>query len=256
MHSSPIARLVAIAGAALSLSACNALMSPQPLFNEADTAGAPRLKAGVWSDDGCTPQLLRAHAFPCALRYEVTARTVRMSFDDTALGMKPTKAEPTDSREARARKEADAPKRYLLAAGDPPIMQIDFDFGKESGSAKYYVYYAIESGARDRDGRVVEAVIWPVLCGPPAKPKPDKPKTDESKPDDDAPQPGGEGSNDFPPPTDEPFPGVVVTGGGCSTDDRQVVIGAARLSRQIEAQGLPMNRPGGEHVRWIAGRLP
>jgi hypothetical protein len=230
-------RLAALVGAALTLAACNGVTSPEPLFTEADRTGAPTPEPGVWAAKDCTAELALRHAQVCAWRYEVTPTTVRMTFDDDA----PKSAgDASVVPNASKGEEKDEPAPYLLAASDPPIMQL----GGADDDA--YVYFAVKPVSRGHDGRVIEADVWPVLCGPPAKPKSDAELAQLVRED----------PHYVEPPTDAPFPGIKIVGRYCQVRDRRSLINAARASRDVEEETLPPNKPGGKRVHWIASVTP
>lgn len=148
-------RLVLIVACTLALGGCNYVFSEKPLFTAADARGAPQLRPGVWMkpSENCT-------------------------FDKS----QPVKAWPGCAsgmlvRPDRLEDPEDGSKRilYLIAAGDPPVMQIPFnDDPKKPG----YVYGGIEVTKRDGQGRVTEFISWIAQCGPP----PPKPKPGEAHP--------------------------------------------------------------------------
>jgi hypothetical protein len=225
------ARIMVLAGAALTLTACDAVMSRQPLFTAEDSVGAPTLKPGVWADLPCTLELLRQHSHACGIYWEVTSTTVKMALDEEAI-----KQLQSQSKTSRP---PEKPFQYLLSAGDPPILQIDVpDLG--------YEYYGVSPVSHADDDSVVEADYWPVLCGPPAPRKSDAEIASATQ------------SNPWyqPPPTDAPFSGIKVDGGVCETEDRAALMNAAHESRDVESKVIPFNHPGGERVHWITAVAP
>jgi hypothetical protein len=239
---SSIARIGALLAVTLSLAACNSVISGQPIFTDADRANAPLMQPGIWVSQGCTVELTHQHATVCAIRYEVTAQTIRFILDDQAFAHADAPSAPDAAALSQAQVQTDTRFPYLVAAGNPPIVQV----APAGDGDTYFFFYAIEPVATGADGRVVEINMWPVLCGPPAKPESEAELARKRKDD----------SWYVSPPTDKPFPGIEVSGGGCSATDRDAVITAARASRTIENKSIPPNKPGGERLRWIAAAAP
>ena len=106
---------------------------------------------------------------------------------------------------------------YLLVAGDPMVMQIAYTNPAISSEPGAYVFVAIKPTALDSDGRITDAEVWPVLCGPPAPP----------------PRPGAPSADDSPPSIDHPFPGMTLDDVGCIPDGKAALLNAAKASRAL-----------------------
>ena len=182
-------RIVLVIACALALGGCNFVFSRQPLFTEADARGAPKLRPGLWAKPDADCSFDAAKPFKewpgCA-----GAMLVRPDRLDNPEG-------------------GDKSLRYLIAGGDPPIIQVPADDDpKRSG----YVYGGIRITKRDSAGRVTELVSWIVQCGPPPE----------------APGPGEKPKYV----TAQPLPGLVIDekAGMCIASDRDAVRRAAKAS--------------------------
>ena len=152
---------------------CNVVITEKPLLTQADAAGAPPLRPGVWSffhEQGCKIDESRPFAdwSSCA-----GGGIVR---DGEILGHNASKSELEHMP-------------LIIAAGDPRIAQmqikIDVSVGAEakaSGGAQAsasasatttqtgpppYGYLALKPTKFDREGRITAFRFWPVQCGPP-----------------------------------------------------------------------------------------
>jgi len=209
-------RAAALICAAALLGGCNIVVSKVPMFVQADTAGAPQIRPGLWvgEKDDC--------------RYN----------EASAVDKWPDCAEPlmitaTEFRDVGPKAKGQAAP-YLLAAGDPLVLQArpDIDLsagaavsasggGEASASAGVsteggpppYVFLAVHPVAFDGQGRIVRMEQWPVMCGPP----PPEPKSGATKP------------SDFV--TRKPLPGLTIEGQVCTPANKAAVINAARASR-------------------------
>lgn len=149
-------RTVLIALCGLMLTACNMVVSREPLFTQADAAGSAPVKDGWWvspkpTDDGR----------PCTFDLEADAR----DWPPCAEGQLILGGRMIDTE------DGDAPQDFLLTGGDPRIMQIGV---KEQG-LNLYAYGALKVRRKDSAGRMTAFVSWPVECGPPP-PEPKEPK--------------------------------------------------------------------------------
>lgn len=191
-------RVLMIALAGLMASACNLVMSEAPMFGAADVRGA-RLREGVWVE-------VKAD---CAADAAAPLRDLAECADAVVI----RNGQITDASDVK-----DEPIPYLLAAGQPPVMQLQVELKNKAGRpAKLYAYAAFKPVKTDPEGRIVEARRWPVQCGPP----PPKPET----PPDRAPK-----ASDYT--TRSPLPGLTVEPetGVCSPRDQAAVRGAAAAS--------------------------
>lgn len=216
MKALPLRFILTVACLAL-LSACNVVMTKDPLFTQADGAGAPTLRQGVWlffEEPGCKLDESRSFTeWPdCAGGGYVTAGSVRGHKSNA----------PPDQLE-------DTP--FVLAAGDPRIMQlqVDVDLSAQADAnasgdatasastsspvhARPYGYGAVRPTRFDDQGRIIAFTLWPVQCGPP----PPKNKNGE----------------DVAPATLKPLPGIEMKPGDavCSTTSTAALRGAAKAS--------------------------
>lgn len=126
--------------AALTLAACNNISSEAPLFARDDVARTPVLRAGMWGvrKEGCALTASGRQPNGCTPPIEISADLV----GDPAAGGIP----------------------YILSDGSPPVIQLSVP-DQQTRKTTYY-YWAVEPIARDAGGRVTEAWIWPVQCGP------------------------------------------------------------------------------------------
>jgi len=131
----------------LMIAGCSAVTSERPLFDRADAAAAPRLKAGLWAmpEPDC--------------RFD--SRAPRTGWPECAGGMLvgPTSVAGGEGDQPGGYKGA---LQYLLAAGDPPVLQLR-DTDKEGGESPYF-YAGLRPTRLDARGRVVEARVWPAPC--------------------------------------------------------------------------------------------
>ncbi len=208
-------RALAALGVALLLGGCNIVVSKTPVFFAADGAGAPVLKTGLWlgEKDDC-------------------------KFDETqALAKWPDCADPLfigPNQIHGVGAKAGRPQPYLIAAGDPAVIQAQFDINLNTGadasatgnatasasaSAKMegeppYAFLGIHPLIQDAQGRVVRMEEWPVMCGPPPpEPKPNTPP-DKARYV-----------------TEHPLPGLKIEGQVCTPNGKAAVLNAARASR-------------------------
>jgi hypothetical protein len=203
--------------AALALGGCNLVVSDRPVFTAADAAGAPALRPGVWSasQPGCDFKASDPVAdWPkCAGGGVITSTAIMASVDANGSGS-PGQPPPTV-----VKPQMTIP--YVLAAGDPRVMQINVKLPPEVGGPSALFYFAaLKPVARDTDGRIVQAEVWPIQCGPPPPVKPASAGADADQ--------GGV--------TDHPLPGLKVADGMCTPTDRAAVLNAAKASRAWAGQ--------------------
>jgi hypothetical protein len=144
-------RIVLVTLAAMTLSACNVVMSREALFTKADEDRAAPLKDGLWiqtdKDDG-----------DCALDPAKPAAEWPECAEPQIIqgGLMVDPSKPA------------APEPFVLAAGDPRVLQVKID----DKGLRAFLYGAVKPVRRDAQGRVVEARTWITLCGePPPEPK-------------------------------------------------------------------------------------
>ena len=152
-------RLLLLASATLLLGGCNLVMAEFPVLTAADARGAPQFRTGLWV----------ARDPACAV--------------DTSKPMKdwPSCASPsiiTADRIGGAKGAGDETP-YILAGGDPQVMQIEIQL--DPAQPKLYMFLGVEARQKDDAGRIIEARTWAVQCGPPPPPKVDDPATPEDE---------------------------------------------------------------------------
>ena len=149
---------------ALALGACAAVSTERPLFGAADSKDAPVLKAGLWAmpEPGCRFKSREAPAkWPdCVQAVEVRDGAIRDLRPQIEAGRK---------REAKI--TADQPAKYLVAAADPAVLQVEID---RDGAPRVF-YFGLQPLASDGDGAIIRARGWIALCrdpNPPSAPAP------------------------------------------------------------------------------------
>jgi hypothetical protein len=211
---------LALVGAALGLlSACNVVMTEKPLFTEADAAGAPALRPGVWlffEEPGCKVDTSQPFVeWPdCAGGGLVGPADIKGHKQDA----------PPDQLET-------AP--YVLATGDPRVIQLQVDVdlsahadvsasgegatanastSSASSHSQPYGYGGVRPTKLDDQGRIVAFTLWPVQCGPPP--------------------PKDANGDDTAPATLKPLPGLTMKDGDpvCSTTSAAALRAAAKAS--------------------------
>jgi hypothetical protein len=199
---------------ALMLGGCNLVVSQTPVFSAADAAGAPSFKPGFWAspDPGCDfKESAPFDAWPkCANGSEIQR--------DAIVGT----MEPTTVTASSGDKTASGPKKvalpYVLAAGDPRVMQVDLHIPEAGlGQLGFFYFVAVKPTRFDDDGRITAAQLWPIQCGPPPPPQ-----TTQSTNGNDV----TKGAV-----TQHPLPGLKVDNGECTPVDKDAVRNAAAPSR-------------------------
>ena len=202
-------RTLAALAAVLLLGGCNLVVSETPVFTAADAAGAPPLKPGIWAapQPNCDfkPADPLAQWPKCAGGAAITPTAILAAVDPSSL-MAPDQPPP-----ASAKPPLKVP--YVLAAGDPRVMQIHFVLPIDPAiKAAFFYFIALRPIAHDADGRIIDAEVWLVQCGPP-------------------PPPSGKGAAaDQGAITDHPLPGMTVTKGECNPTGKAAVLNAAQPS--------------------------
>ena len=158
-------RLMALFALAGLLGGCNMVTASRPLFAAADSAGAPRLRPGLWThpDAGCAfDTATPAHTWPdCAGSVVVRPTYFRgVRFGSAAPKADADKAMPADA------------VPYVLAGVYPSVLQVRIG---DAGRAKQYVFEGLRPTKLDGAGRTggvpgchVGQAAWQGLGMPPA----------------------------------------------------------------------------------------
>jgi hypothetical protein len=201
--------------AALMLGGCNLVVSQTPVFSTADAAGAPPFKPGFWAspDPGCDfKESAPADAWPkCANGSEIQRDALIATVDPSAVT-----TSTSDSKTAAGPKKVALP--YVLAAGDPRVMQVDLHIPEAGlGQLGFFYFVAVKPTRFDDDGRIIAAQLWPIQCGPPPPPQ-----TSQTS-----------NSNDLSKGavTEHPLPGLKIANGECNPTGKDAVRNAATPSR-------------------------
>jgi hypothetical protein len=216
-------RLALILAAFGLLSACNVILTKDPLFNLKDAAGAPPLRPGVWM-------------FFKEADCKVDETKPFTEWPECAGGGLVAETELI-GRNAKSQPDQIEREPYVLAAGDPRVIQIPVDIDlsmnaeatttgdatattspPQSTHAKPYGYGAVLPTKLDAQGRIVTFTFWPIICGPPA--------------------PKDKDGNDTAPATLKPFPGLEMKKDDavCTTTSQAAVRNAAKASRPYAEQ--------------------
>lgn len=206
-------RLSLLAPLAAISAACNLVVPEKAMFTRADAAGAPQLKPGYWTSPRCTADDVTAKVQGCPAGIIVSRADLKFVLD----------TEKTPAAEI-----LQGESTYLLVPGKPLLLQ--WKLGGEP--RPIVIYLAVKPLARDRQGRITEAEVWPAMCGPPS-PNPRKPDAKWNE--------EGVLEETFPTPTDQPFPGLHLKPEenskiGCEADSKAAVRNAAAASRAISDQ--------------------
>jgi hypothetical protein len=212
----PMQRLFPLLFAALLgpllLGGCNMVYAEAPIFTQADAAGAPQLRPGLWAK-----------------------RTADCTFDPAKpIADWPECADPSVVTAERVGDPEDPAKLvpYVLAAGDPRVMQLEVR--PDTDKPLVWLFAGLKPLKTDAQGRITEARTWMVLCGPPPPPKPDAPE--KAIPEDETPdQTAARIQADIDAQmnasvTREPLPGLTIKDGMCVATERDPVRNAARAS--------------------------
>jgi hypothetical protein len=207
------AHALILLAATVMLGGCNLVVSQTAVFSPADASGGPPFKPGLWAspDPGCSfDESTRFDSWPkCANGSEIQADALIADVDPTTLT-------------AQTDKTASGPKKvalkYVLAAGDPRVLQVDLHIPEAGlGELGFFYFVAVKPTRFDDDGRITAAQLWPIQCGPPPPPQTTQNAngTDMSK-----------GMV-----TQHPLPGLKVDNGECTPVDKDAVRNAAMPSR-------------------------
>jgi hypothetical protein len=209
------AHTLILLAAALMLGGCNLVVSQTPVFSSSDAAGAPPFKPGFWAspDPGCDfKESAPFDAWPkCANGSEIQRDALIATVDPTAVT-----ATTSDNKTASGPKKVGLP--YVLAAGDPRVMQVDLHIPEAGlGQLGFFYFVAVKPTRFDDDGRITAAQLWPIQCGPPPPPQ-----TTQSAN-------GGDLTKGAV--TEHPLPGLKIANGECNPVDKDAVRNAASPSR-------------------------
>ncbi|WGM39243.1 hypothetical protein [Caulobacter sp. NIBR1757] len=205
---------LAAAGLAASLSACNMVVTSEPTFL-AEDQGMPTLREGLWvnKEKGCKFDIKApATKWPECAHWIVVKGSAMTGVSDKGEAFN---------------------LPFILAAGDPRVLQIQLEDekkGEDGKAATLYLYMGLKALKTDKEGRITAYSGWMVQCGPP-------PPKDAKKPDGN-PRYG----------TLEPSPGMIMDDelSGCAPESKVALIKAAGLSEDFEDGGT-----GGEDSRWV-----
>jgi hypothetical protein len=222
-------RAIALLAVTLLLGGCNLVVSETPVFSTVDATGAPPLRPGVWAapqpDCDFKPSEPLDRWPKCAGGAAITPDAILAATDDPSSLSAAGQAPPADAK---------PPMRvpYVLAAGDPRVMQIHFVLPIDPAiKAAFFYFIALKPTAHDADGRITAAEAWLIQCGPPPPPSVDS----SGKPNQ-----GGL--------TDHPLPGMKVEKGECTPSGKAAVVGAALPSRAWADNQVGM-------LRWVRDGL-
>jgi hypothetical protein len=223
-------RWLALASLAM-LGACNVLLTKQPVFTQADAAGAPSLRPGVWlifEEPDC----------------KVDTAKPFVDWPDCAGGGL-VNGNEIAGHKSGAPKDVLEKTPVILAAGDPRVAQLPVDVDVSAGAsasasggaqasasasgggqARPYAYAGVLPTRFDAQGRITAFRFWPVDCGPP--PPKDKNGADVA---------AG---------TLHPLPGMQMKPGDayCTTASKAVIRAAAKASEAWADHPIP-------EARWL-----
>lgn len=197
--------------AALLLAACNRVETDHPLFGEADAAGAPVLRDGVWLlENKASFDLMIDRESDSECR--VDTRRAPSRWPDCAVWLVVEGGQMRVPRQNEKKRLGWDRQLLAVAGGEPPILQVG-DVDEDGEQA--FTYYGFKPTA-SVDGRVTAFDAWTVDCGPPP------------------PQGDGQPTRYL---TWELSPGLVAKGDNCTTDSRDALRTAARASTAWQTPG-------------------
>ena len=206
----------------LVLGGCNRVVTPTPLFSQADAAGAPVLRDGLWLlENKVDIQLFASNDDRC----RVDTRKPVNRWPACASWVLVRGNEMLGYRGVQEASLAWESMPFVLAAGDPPVLQVG-DPGDDSASISYS-YFGVGQVERGNDGRATAITVWTVDCGPPPA------------------QVKGEPTRFL---TRDLLPGLIADGDNCTAESPSAVRGAATASRAWNTE------PG--RLRWIRDTYP
>ncbi len=204
-------RPIACLALTAALGGCNLVLSEKPMFTAADAAGAPVLRDGVWAapDKGCDfDQTKPIDQWPKCAGGDVVGGSV----------MRPIQRKDDD--EGFSGGLSTDPSTFILAAGDPRVMQATITIeGRKGEKQTVYAYLGLEPLAYDAQGRIVKLDGWLVQCGPPPEEDDEPPAKDKPLKLEDAMV------------ARHPLPGLTVADGNCTPRDKAAVRNAAKASK-------------------------
>jgi hypothetical protein len=165
---------------ALLLAGCNIVVSSKPVFTATDIGRPPVLKPGLWAEHPPCAPAAGPRSPPCVpplANYRITADDMTELSPPSAPFMggyasdagADTDASPPGAQPQRPPAGVDPRADYVLASGAPPVAQLRVTgpLTREI-SPELYLYVAFTPTGRDRSGRIISAIVWPVPCGPPS----------------------------------------------------------------------------------------
>lgn len=149
-----LARIFLGMAAAVSLAACNVVVTKAPLLSPNDEAGAPPLRPGLWRFD--TDADCRFDDKAPYVNWPACSGGAFLNAGDAAF------------YDRKSGKTALQHQAFVLAAGAPRIFQARVAIGGDfSTDSPPYVYAGGRATKVDDQGRIVAFAFWPVQCGPP-----------------------------------------------------------------------------------------
>jgi hypothetical protein len=218
------------------LSGCNLVVSEKPWFSEKDAVGVPPLRDGLWASFGagsCEFDSSRPVAdWPQCAQPLLVRSGQYLYAQETQEDAAATSPGPVQWQ----------PIGHLLVAGDPLIDQFDNPVPQSSRDDRQFghFYRGVRIAKTGDDGRIIEFVGWPVVCGPL--------RSGESKKHSKARAEASVSDNV----TDKPFPGLTVNLNNCLAADQAVLRKAAVLSESVSrANGTALTVS-----RWVRDSAP
>ena len=160
---------------ALGLSGCSMVTSDQPLFQQADTKDAPVLRPGVWAMPDKAECVFDAKAaaatWPKCANATVVAGDTFIQIASTAVekqdsgGEGEAAAAPAETGKSEGATKANQTMRFVLAGGQPPVLQLQRPSGETKGPP--FVYAGVRVTASDDQKRVTGLKVWLALCSKP-----------------------------------------------------------------------------------------
>jgi len=149
-----------LAASACLLAGCNGLVSSTPWIRPGDSAGAPKLRAGLW-------RVTSDPKKPCAVDERRPFRT----WPDCA-GALIVQADALVGYDKDKGRWTPTSFPYALAAGSPVVMQVE---DVKSTNEQRFQFEWLRVTKTDAQGRITGVEGWRVGCGPPPGPDGVKP---------------------------------------------------------------------------------